>query len=72
MNKLNRLLKFLFLQIPSIILNGLNMILYDNVEIDDIYFAIIKAKKTVNKISKKERNKIIKEYLDNCYKDSWN
>lgn len=70
MNKLNRLLKFLFLQIPSIILNGLNMILYDNVEIDDIYFAIIKAKKTVNKISKKERNKIIKEYLDNCYKDS--
>lgn len=67
MNKLKRVLIFLFYFIPITILNGMFCILCCNENIDEIMFKVSKAKDK-EKISKTTRNKIIKEYLNNIYK----
>ena len=66
MGKLYRLIKFLLFFIPCSIMDGIRRILFDDVEIDEIFFSVIKVKPKKKKVSKNLKQKIVKEYLDDC------
>lgn len=63
------LFRFIFFFMPVAFLNGISFILFDNVEILGIDFDLIKRKK---KDKKKLEQKIIKNYLKECYKKDQN
>lgn len=63
------LIRFCLFYMPVVFLNGISFILFDNVEILGIDFDLIKRKK---KDRKKLEQKIIKNYLKECYKKDQN
>lgn len=70
MSKSIRLLKFLLCYIPVTVLNGIRMICFENVCIDEIFFEVSKPKQKSKGISKSIKKKIIRDYLDDCLKKS--
>lgn len=70
MSKVTRLIKFLFIFIPVTILNGIRMICFEDVNVDEILFEISKPRKDSKHISKSVKKKIVREYLDDCLKKS--
>lgn len=61
------LIRFLLFFVPVSILNGINFILFDNVEIVGVTFDLTRRKK----INKKDLElKSVKNFLKNCLKDS--
>ena len=72
MSKISRLFKFLLIYVPVTVLNGIRMIVFENVCIDEILFEISKPKQKSKGISKYTKKKIIRDYLDDCLKKSDN
>lgn len=70
MDKIFRLLKFLLIFIPVTILNGIRMVIFEDVCIDEIFFEISKPKRNNRKISKSIKKRIVKEYLNDCWNKS--
>ena len=70
MNKISNLIKFMFIYIPVTILNGVRMICFENVCVDEIFFEVSKPKKKSKGISHSVKKKIIRDYLDDCLKNS--
>lgn len=70
MEKIKRLLKFLLCYVPVTILNGIRMIVFENVCIDEVFFEVSKPKKKSKGISHSVKKKIIRDYLDDCLKGS--
>lgn len=66
MEKLYRLIKFLLFFVPCSIMDGVRRILFDDIEIDEIFFGIAKVRPKKKKVSKNFKQKIIKEYLNDC------
>lgn len=70
MGKITRLLKFLLCYIPVTVLNGIRMIVFEDVSVDEIFFEVSKPKQKSKGISKSVKKKIVREYLDDCLKRS--
>jgi len=70
MGKIVRLLKFLLIYVPVTILNGIRMIIFEDVCVDEIFFEVSKPKQKVKTISKSAKKKIVREYLDDCLRKS--
>ena len=70
MNKIFRLLKFLLIYVPVTILNGIRMVVFEDVCIDEVFFEISKPKQHNKKISKSTKKRIVKEYLNDCWNKS--
>lgn len=70
MGKITRLLKFLLCYIPVTVLNGIRMIVFEDVSVDEIFFEVSKPKQKSKGISKSVKKKIIRDYLDDCLKKS--
>ena len=70
MGKVTRLLKFLLCYIPVTILNGIRMIVFEDVSVDEIFFEVSKPKQKSKGISKSAKKKIIRDYLDDCLRKS--
>lgn len=70
MGKITRLLKFLICYIPVTVLNGIRMIVFEDVSVDEIFFEVSKPKQKSKGISKSVKKKIVREYLDDCLKRS--
>lgn len=70
MGKINRLLKFLLCYVPVTILNGIRMIVFEDVSVDEIFFEVSKPKQKSKCISKSAKKKIIRDYLDDCLRKS--
>ena len=70
MEKIKRLLKFLLCYVPVTILNGIRMICFEDVCVDEIFFEVSKPKKRSKGISHSVKKKIIRDYLDDCLKKS--
>lgn len=70
MEKVKRLLKFLLCYVPVTILNGIRMICFEDVCVDEIFFEVSKPKKRSKGISHSVKKKIIRDYLDDCLKKS--
>ena len=70
MGKLTRLLKFLLCYIPVTVLNGIRMIVFEDVSVDEIFFEVSKPKQKSKGISKSVKKKIIRDYLDDCLRKS--
>ena len=70
MNRLGRLIKFMFIYIPVTVLNGIRMIVFEDISIDEIMFEVSRPKKNSKKISKQTKRKIVREYLNDCLKKS--
>lgn len=71
MNKFNRLLKFLLLFVPITMLNGIRMIVFEDVCINEVYFEVSKPRQKSKGISRSVKKKIVREYLDDCLKKSY-
>ena len=70
MDKIGRLFKFLFLYIPVTVLNGIRMIVFEDVSVDEIFFEVSKPRKDSKRISKSTKRKIVREYLNDCLRKS--
>lgn len=70
MEKIKRLLKFLLCYVPVTILNGIRMICFEDVCVDEIFFEVSKPKKRSKSISHSVKKKIIRDYLDDCLRKS--
>lgn len=70
MDKIKRLLKFLLCYIPVTVLNGIRMIVFEDVCVNEIFFEVSKPKKRSKGISHSVKKKIIRDYLDDCLKKS--
>lgn len=70
MEKIKRLLKFLLCYVPVTILNGIRMICFEDVCVDEIFFEVSKPKKRSKGISHSVKKKIIRDYLDDCLRKS--
>lgn len=70
MEKITRLLKFLICYIPVTVLNGIRMICFEDVCVDEIFFEVSKPRKRSKGISRSIKKKIIRDYLDDCLKNS--
>lgn len=70
MGKITRLLKFLLCYIPVTVLNGIRMIVFEDVSVDEIFFEVSKPKQKSKGISKYTKKKIIRDYLDDCLRKS--
>lgn len=70
MEKIKRLLKFLLCYVPVTVLNGVRMIVFEDVCVDEIFFEVSKPKKRSKGISHSIKKKIIRDYLDDCLRNS--
>lgn len=70
MGKVTRLLKFLLCHIPVTVLNGIRMIVFEDISVDEIFFEVSKPKQKSKGISKSTKKKIIRDYLDDCLRKS--
>ena len=70
MSKISRLIKFLFIYVPVTILNGIRMICFENVNVEEVFFEVSKPKKKAKGISKQAKRRIIADYLNDCLSKS--
>lgn len=70
MSKLKRLLKFMLIYLPVTVLNGIRMIVFEDVSVDEIFFEVSKPKQKSKAISSSVKKKIIRDYLDDCLRKS--
>lgn len=70
MDKIKRLLKFFLCYVPVTVLNGIRMICFEDVCVDEIFFEVSKPKKRSKGISHSVKKKIIRDYLDDCLRKS--
>ena len=70
MSKFVRLIKFLLIFIPVTMLNGIRMIVFEDVCVNEILFEVSKPRKDSRKISRSVKKKIVREYLNDCLRNS--
>lgn len=70
MSKIVCLLNLLLFILPCNFINCLRLVIIEGYEIEELHAAVrkIKPNKKKNKVTKKEKLKIIQDYLDEIYK----
>lgn len=70
MSKISCLLNLLLFILPCTLISCLRLIIFEDYEIEELSAVIkkIKTNKKKNKVTKKDKLKIIQDYLDEIYK----